>query len=133
MTIDVGAEAGRLDLTIEQGTLFNVEIEYLEDDEVTPIDITGFGARMDIRPRQDSPDGDIILTLNTDNGLLAVDGPNGKVTISVPASTTEALDFDCAVYDLELVRIADPDDVIRLVEGDVTLSKETTRTVPPAP
>ncbi len=131
MTIDVGAEAARLDLTIEQGTRFNVVLEWLEDDEITPIDITGFGARMDIRPEQDSPDADIILTLNTTNGLLIVDGPNGTITIDVPASTTEALDFECAVYDLELVRLADPDEVERLVEGDVTLSTETTRTTPP--
>jgi hypothetical protein len=131
MTIDVGAEAVRLDLTIEQGTRFNVELQWLEDDEITPIDITGFGARMDIRPEQDSPDADIILTLNTTNGLLTVDGPNGIIVMDVPASTTEALDFDCAVYDLELVRLLDADDVERLVFGDVTLSTETTRTTPP--
>lgn len=132
MTIDVGAEAAPLDLTIEQGTRFNVLLELLEDDEVTPIDITGYGARMDIRPELDSPDSEIILTLNTDNGLLIVNGPAGTVTMDVPASVTTGLTFECAVYDLELVLLADPDQTERLVQGDVALSLEVTRTVPPA-
>lgn len=127
MPLSVGEEAGRLDLIIEQGTLFNVQLEYLEADEETPINLSDFDGRMDIRPFQESTD--IILTLTTSGGEITIDGPNGLVTLILTADVTTALAFDCAVYDLELVDRLDPTaDVIRLVQGEVTLSTETTRT-----
>ncbi len=129
MPLSVGEEAGRLDLIIEQGTLFNVQLQYLEADEETPINLSDFDGRMDIRPFQESPDADIILTLTTSGGEIIIDGPNGLVTLILTADVTTALAFECAVYDLELVDRLDPTaDVIRLVQGEVTLSTETTRT-----
>ena len=129
MPLNVGEEAGRLDLIIEQGTLFNVQLQYLEADEETPINLSDFDGRMDIRPFQESPDSDIILTLTTSGGEIVIDGPNGIINLILTADVTTTLSFDCAVYDLELVdRLEPTEEVIRLVQGEVVLSTETTRT-----
>ena len=49
------------------------------------------------------------------------DPTNCNIEVSMTAAATAALDFEMAVYDLELVSGAE---VTRLIEGIVTLSKE---------
>jgi len=114
--------AGRYDFTIEQGATFK-RIMTWKDSSGNPIDLTGYQARMQIRPAKDSPG--VILTLDTDaNGGIALGGNNGRITIEISAARTASLDFKTAVYDLELEKDGN---VVRLLEGSVTLSKEVTR------
>lgn len=88
-----------------------------------PKDITGWSARMQVRPSVD--DTTVLLALSDTDGTLVLGGTEGSVEIVLEATATAALDFDTAVYDLELV---DPTGtVVSLVTGTVTLSKEITR------
>lgn len=87
-----------------------------------PVDLEGYTARMQLRPKVNS---DIILdTLTTQNGKLIVDNVDKTVTIEIPASVTEQYDFSIAFYSLELVAGTE---VVPFINGTVTLIKETTR------
>lgn len=121
--------AATLNITIEQGTKFVLDLYQQDDDgNVVPFPSNFDGARMDIRPEQDSPDTDIIHTLTTTNGEIVLDNVAGRITATIGATVTQAFTFECAVYDLELVDTSDADNTERYVEGDVALSPEVTRT-----
>lgn len=90
-----------------------------------PRDLTGYTARMQIRPSVASET--IILSLTSPDDIIITTNDAG-IQIVIAASVTETLDFDSAVYDLELENPAlSPPYVHRLVEGEVTLLKEVTR------
>ena len=78
---------------------------------------------MQIRPEIDS--GEVIADLTTENGGLVIYGIEGKVSIHITSSQTEAFSFEDAVYDIELVALNG--DVDRFLEGSVRLSPEVTR------
>lgn len=108
-------------IKIEQGATFNYPITW-KPGGVTA-DLTGFTARMEIRPDIDS---DVVIArLDTENGSILIEGLQGKVTLHLTAAQTALLNFDVAVYDLELV--APNEEVTRLIEGSVSLSREVTR------
>jgi hypothetical protein len=88
-----------------------------------PIDLTGFTARMQIRPKLDS--ATIIESLTTENNLITLDNVKKTVTILIPATTTQNYTFSTAVYSLELVSSGGY--VTPLASGTITLVKEVTR------
>lgn len=114
--------AGKLDLTIEQGTTFSVTLTYTDVDGI-PIDLTGYSARMQIRSTVDSTI--TIHELTTALTTITLGGAAGTVLLEISDSDTESFTFSVAVYDLELISAGGV--VSRLVEGKVTLSKEVTR------
>jgi hypothetical protein len=65
-----------------------------------PIDLTGCDAKMDIR---DTPGGTLRHSLTVDNGGISVSGPEGKVTLRIPASVTATFTWTESAYDLFLV------------------------------
>lgn len=86
-----------------------------------PVDMTAATARMQIR---DTPQGDILLELTTDNGKLVITGP-GTIVRELSADETAALTWTNGVYDLE---VEYPDGAVhRYFEGPVTVSREVTR------
>lgn len=87
-----------------------------------PVDLTGYSARMQLRPKINSTE--IIDTLTTENGKLELDIVNSTITIEVPASVTEDYNFNVAFYSLELVS---GQEVVPFINGTVTLVKEVTR------
>jgi len=87
-----------------------------------PKDLTGWTARMQIR--ESLEDATVILDL-VSPADITIDVSDAKITITIIATVTETLDFDEAVYDLELVDGSG--NVTRLTEGSVTLCKEVTR------
>lgn len=89
----------------------------------TPVDLTGYTARAQIRESIESTD--VILSLTTENDGIEIDVEASSVTLVLTPTQTAALDFDAAVYDLEMVS-ADGQ-VTRIVFGSVELSLETTR------
>jgi len=114
--------AGTYNFTIEQGATFK-RIMTWKDSNGNPISLVGYKGRMQIRQAKDS--SNVIMTLDTeDNGGMALGGVEGTITIEISASRTAGLDFRTAVYDLELEKDGE---VVRLLEGTVTLSKEVTR------
>ena len=115
--------AERHNILIEQGTTFGLEVAY-EQPEGTPVDITGWSARMQVRQTHASTSS--VLDLTSLAGSISVDGPRGTVTVNVGATQTAALPAPfLGVYDLE---IASPGGtVIRLVEGSCRITPEVTR------
>lgn len=130
--------AGRYNITIEQGATYDLNVQYV-DSNSTPINLSGYSARMDIRPSAISDtiylrlssslqeDGTGI-TFNGEGGTLPLD--SGSIYVYVSAANTTILDFDLAVYDLELTSGSV---VTRILQGNVKLSKEVTsnRGTPP--
>lgn len=118
----LNGKAGTLHLTIEQGATYDPVLTW-GDQAGTPIDLTGYIARMQIRASVEA-----VTTLHeatTANGQIVLGGAAGTVTFNIPAVDTAAMDFEEAVYDLEVESAGGH--VTRLVEGSVYLSPEVTR------
>ena len=113
--------AAKRNLKIEQGATFRKPLIWKADG--IAVDLTGWTARMQIRPTIES---DVIIAeLTTENDGIAIDGPAGKISLYIGAAQTAAMNFETAVYDLELVD--SQGDVFRLLYGSVSLSPEVTR------
>lgn len=93
-------------------------------------DLTGYTAKMDIRPAAGS--GTLYQTLSTANAKITLgwidgsspDPTNGVVHLSLTDTDTGALSFTTAVYDLELTNTLGT--VIRIAQGSVELSPQVT-------
>jgi hypothetical protein len=88
-----------------------------------PIDITGYVARMQIRSSVKSTE--ILLELTTENDRIVLGTTEGTITLQLDAITTSNINWTKGVYDLEL--ISADGIVTRLIQGDITVSKEVTR------
>jgi hypothetical protein len=114
--------AGTLDLFVEQGSTFNYTLT-LTDNVGAPIDLTGYKARMQMR-RAVQAQGSLI-TLTTENGRIAITPLTGVIVLTIEAEATAQLNFQTAVYDLEIESAGGI--VTRIIQGKVTLSPEVTR------
>lgn len=114
------AAPGTYDFTIYQGATFSRVVTWKDENE-DAVNLTGYTARMQIRQRLT---GDTLIALTTENGRVALGGTDGTVTLTIAATDTADLTMG-GVYDLELVSGAGV--VTRLLQGNVTLSKEVTR------
>jgi hypothetical protein len=112
--------AGRYDITVEQGSTFNLTLTY-KDQRGYVIDLSGYSARMQLRTSAAS--NTVVLDLTTANGRIAIDGTAGKISLLIAAADTAGLS-GTGVYDLELVNGAI---VQRILEGSYTISPEVTR------
>jgi len=129
--------AGRYSFTIEQGATTNFEIQY-KDSNNTPIDLTNYSGRLQVRSTYAQDSGELYLTLssslNPDGTGLNFSGSNGttsptsgSIGVYIAACTSSALTFNEALYDLELYSgSGDCSYTVRLLEGRVQLSKEVT-------
>lgn len=128
--------AGRYSFIIEQGATFNLELQY-QDNSGTPVDLSGYGARMHVRPEVSSSTLYIALSssLQADGTGLNLSGStgtkppsSGSIGIYISAASSSTLSFNEAVYDLEVFNeIGGVETVTRLLEGKVKLSKEVTK------
>jgi hypothetical protein len=130
--------AGRYPILIEQGATVDFEIQY-KDSTGSPVDLSGYSGRMQIRPTADA--STVYLTLSSSyipgasclslSGSRALKPPvSGAIGIYISACDTAAFTFDSAVYDLEIftpVSGSTCDYVTRLLQGPVRVSKEVTR------
>lgn len=89
----------------------------------TPVDLTGFKARMTIKNRVG---GTVLSTLTTENGGITIDAAAKLITLNISADDTTLMTFTTGVYDLELVSGATPAVVTALLSGRVTVTKEVT-------
>lgn len=109
-------------LTIEQGATFQLNLLW-KTSAGTPIDLTGYTARMQVRRKHDADTA--MLNLTTENSAIVLGGAAGTIAITAAATLTDDLTGKVAVYDLELVSAGGV--VTRLIEGCVTISPEVTR------
>lgn len=127
--------AGKYSFIIEQGATLSFELQY-KDSTGTPIDLTGYTGRMQIRPSITSntvlfqmnstvrPDG-TGLNFNGSNGVTPPS--SGSIGVYISAYSSSLMTFNEAVYDIEIVSGSTYPVVTRLIEGTVKLSKEVTR------
>jgi hypothetical protein len=118
------AQAGKLNIVIEQGATFNPVLTYTDSAEPpVPINLTGYTARMQIRLKRTS--SGFLHELTTENGGITLGGAAGTIILLITSGDTTAFTFTSAVYDLELI---DGSAVVtRLLQGSVALSTEATK------
>lgn len=114
--------AAKIDLTIEQGATFRKTFRW-RDSTNTPIDLTGYTARMQIREEYDS--SNYIIELTTANGGIAITEAEGVVDLFISDSNTAAITNKRGVYDLEL--ITPSAEVIKFIKGAVIIIEEVTK------
>ncbi len=125
--------AATINLIIEIGASYSHGFTWLEpgpdpnnpaDPAGSPIDLTGYTARMEIRSQITSDI--VLLDLTTENNLLVITPLEGLTEIELTASDIGDITEFSGVYDLELE--SDTGYIKRLTEGTVTFSQEVTRT-----
>lgn len=94
-----------------------------KDHQKRVVPLTGYTARMQVRPEIES--SVIILDLTTENNGIVIDASKGQITLQATAATMATISAGKYVYDLEL--ISSSEDVERLVMGTFTVRAEVTR------
>ena len=129
--------AGKYNFVIEQGATTDFEVQY-KDSNSTPIDLTNYSGRLQIKSTYTQDSGELYLTLssslNPDGTGLNFSGSNGttpptsgSIGIYIAACTSSALTFSEAIYDLEIYSgSGDCPYTVRILEGKVKLSKQVT-------
>ncbi len=115
------------DITIEEGTTFSMTFEW-RDSSGSVIDFSSYDdVRMDIRPTKESSTL-IASSEGATPGIVidVTDAATGIFIVNMTATVTAAFDFHRAVYDIEAFNTPT---VYRLMEGNVTLSREASRTI----
>jgi len=112
--------AGTYNIIADQGATFARSLVY-KDSTGTPVNLTGYTAKMQVRPIPGSTD--LVLELSTSNGRITLGGSAGTVTLSVPAANMNFSAGEYA-YDLELTSGAGA--VTRLVMGAFLMRGEVT-------
>ena len=112
-------------IVIAQGDTYQLNITW-SDSEGTPVNLTSYTARMDVRTNVESSE-----TLLTSQGAsptisLTLGGIAGTILLVISAANTAALlATSRGVYDLELVSNANV--VTKILRGNVTVLPEVTR------
>ena len=126
--------AGKYNFVIEQGATLDFEIAYT-DSGSNKIDLTGYTGRMQIKDKIGGSTTYITLSssLAADGTGLNFSGSNninpptsGTIGVFISANSSSALNFNKAIYDLEIVSGSIYPVVTRLLQGTVTLDKEVT-------
>jgi len=112
--------AGLYDITIEQGATFQLNLTW-KDSNGSPINLTGYSARMQVRESYESEDVIVSLVSPTN---ITLGGALGTILITIANSVTSSLSFVEGVYDLELIVGST---VTRLLQGKAIISREVTR------
>lgn len=118
---------GEYNFTIYQGA--DDGLTFTITDGVTPVDLTGYTAAMNIRKNADAAAPLVTATSTGVSPRINITPLTGEIAVTIPASATTSLPFkgtelECT-YDIE---ITSPTGVIsRVLMGDVTISREITR------
>ena len=123
--------ASKYDFVIEQGSSFKISLIY-KDKDGNIIDLTNWCARLIWKTNKNTTQ--TFETSNLDYSVYKfyIDGPAGKLTLLIPASTTNTFNFNIAKYDLEL---QSPDDLYdgggkyttRLLYGVISIMKRNSQ------
>ena len=124
--------ASKYDFNIEQGASFQLSLVY-KDANNDPIDLTGWCARLICKTNTNETKIFSTDNLDLSQYQFTIDPLLGKLTLLLPASTTNDFNFKIAKYDLELSSPADlyvggGKYTIRLVYGTITIIKRYSQT-----
>jgi hypothetical protein len=114
--------AARYDIVIEQFVDFTLTMVRRSDGN--PVDLTGYTALMQIRPRPSRP---VIVELSTENGRIQLGGPAGTIALAITGEDTgELAPTHRAVYDL-LLQPPGPVSPVRMLEGNCSIRAGVTQ------
>ena len=111
---------GKYNIVCPQGATFNQQLTWTIDG--TPVDLTFYTARMQIREKYISAVYELNLT--TENGGIVLGGEDGTVSITISSVDTSSIIAKEYVYDLEL---DSGGEVTRIIEGKFIVTPEVTR------
>jgi hypothetical protein len=113
-----------LNLTMYQGASFDYNLVWntTEGTVTTPVNLTNWSARMQVRNSYDASEAALSLTSGTG---ITLGGTAGSILIEATATQTATILAGPYVYDLEMVSPASV--VTRLVEGTIIVDPEVTR------
>jgi len=104
-----------------QGSFFRRTLVYKVSG--IPLDLTGYTVRAQIRS---TPQSTLIKAFTT-----TIPNPtNGNIVMELLATETAELNFVSAKYDVELIPPTGEEYASRILQGDVLLSKEITKSAP---
>lgn len=113
-------------IKIDQGEswslLLRLKNPATDDDPPTPLDLTGYDVRMQVRESITSPSPLLSLTIGSG---ITVDAAEGEIRLAVADTVTAAWAWRYGVYDLEIE--SPGGDTTRLLKGEVEVSAEVTR------
>lgn len=116
------AVPGKYNITVKQGSSFSQKFVY-ENSAGVPYNLTGYGAKMQVREYFNGP---VLLELTTDNGKLVITPLTGEIEMILKPLDTKSLNFSKAIYDLDIYI---GNNVYTLFEGVFTLNSEVTKDV----
>lgn len=115
--------AKKLDITIEQGATFVMNITWREASG-DAVDLTGCTAKMQARYKYSDPAA--LVTFTTSDNTITLGGTAGTIAVSGMAELPGLTAQKIGVYDLEITKTA-TGKVTRLLEGAATFSPEVTK------
>lgn len=91
----------KLKIVAWRGATFRLTVTlYEEDDEDTVRDLTDYTGELQVLERKGSPD--VLLTLDSENGGIEIDGEQGEVNLYVSADEIREQEWNQGVYDLTI-------------------------------
>jgi hypothetical protein len=110
-------------LNLEQGVSYTFGFTMFGPDRVTPVDLTGCTAALQVRITDSEPTP--LISLSTTNSRIVLGGVAGTVTINFEPADTLTLTVRSGVYDLFLYWPSGA--VWRLFKGVVSIERSVTR------
>jgi uncharacterized protein YndB with AHSA1/START domain len=113
--------AGQKNFEVDQNATFSFVVEY-KDDNGNAIDLTGASAKMQVRDVKGGTK--LAVTLTSPSGGIVINGPLGKITVTLTPTQTNKLFYPKSVYDIMV--IDSNANKIKLLEGFMTLNRSVT-------
>lgn len=114
--------AAQWDLSADQGATFSAIFTWLESDQETPVNLTGWSAAMQVRAEATNA---LLASFSTALGGITLGGSAGTITLSAAPSTTSGWTFGAGLYDLQLTDGSG--DVTTLLAGIFTVTPAVTQ------
>lgn len=92
--------SAKYNLVCDQATTFNFQFQIQNNvsGTTTPWNLTGYTGTMTVRPFVGASTTTVVAS--TANGRMVFDAPNGRITVTIDATTTGAIDAGRYAYDL---------------------------------
>jgi hypothetical protein len=112
-------------LTIDQGATRTLVVQYQQraSGVDTPVNLTGYTARMQLRTSYAAASS--TLSLTSPSSGIVITPLTGTITVTITATQTAALAAGRYVYDLEIESAGG--EVTRVLDGIATVTPEVTR------
>jgi hypothetical protein len=91
--------AAQWNIGADQGATFSETFTWLQADQQTPVNLTGFSADMQVRTEAG---GTLLAEFSTSGASISLGGSAGTITLSASATTTAGWTWDGGYYDLHL-------------------------------